>query len=76
MDNVQEAPTGSRNRSAGHSRGHGGDGWGGRGGRYLTDRTFLEWSSQFYHMSAMYFNWIETTQEQHKARQSQSLESS
>lgn len=52
-------------------QGHGEDDWGGRGGRCsLTGRTFLEWSSQSYHMSAMYFNWIETTQEQQKARQS------
>lgn len=77
MDNVQEAPTGSRNRSAGHSRAGATEETAGVAEvAGILDRTFLEWSSQFYHMSAMYFNWIETTQEQHKVRQSQSLESS
>lgn len=32
----------------------------------LTGRTFLEWRSQSYHLSTVYFNWLETTQEQQK----------
>lgn len=32
----------------------------------LPGRAFLEWRSQSYHLSTVYFNWLETTQEQQK----------